>query len=187
MIILASYGLRSPIVSEKVREYIKNPEEMKVLIVPFAGFDCEKTAERETRDALVPFGFKAEDIFVCRKGEAIKEEFDLIYVPGGNPFKLIKMALEEGVMPIIKEAVKNGAVYFGASAGADFCCENLEYLTCVEDNDFPLESFEGLSLIEENVICHVDQRDYGTLRQVREFKPEKKLLMLRNDDIFVIE
>ena len=59
MILLSSYGLRSPIVADNVREYI-NPENKKVLIIPFAGFNNASTAAKEIHEGLIPYGFALE-------------------------------------------------------------------------------------------------------------------------------
>lgn len=188
MIILTSYGFVSPIVSDKLRKYVKC-EDKKILIIPFAGFNREATAMREMQKGLIPFGFPEENIYVCRR-ENFRDvkniKFDYIYVPGGNPFKLIKEAAELGIGDWIREQVMDGVTYIGVSAGADYCSENLSYLKLVEDDDFNLQFFEGLNFIKENVICHVEQRDMATLQRVKNYCPEKKLLMLRNDDVYVV-
>ena len=186
MIILTSYGFRSPIVAEKVREYI-NPENMKLLVIPFAGFDSAKTATAEIKDGLLPFGFSPENIYVANEDKEINSEmsFDMIYVPGGNPFKLLKMAQKCNLHSRIKNLVSNGAIYFGVSSGADFACEDIGYLKLVEDCDYNMENYKGLGLIKEKVLCHVDQRDLGTLQQVKDCD-DRKAIFLRNDEVFVI-
>lgn len=187
MIILSSFGLRSPIVAEKAKEYI-NPGGKKVLVVPFAGFNNELTAEKEIKEGLIPFGFKAENICVpdVKSIENLREvEFDLIYVPGGNPFKLLKEAKEGNLIDLIRGQVRNGADYFGVSSGADFASENIEYLKAVEDCDYNLNDYDALGLIPEKVICHVDQRDMATLKRVKDFD-DRKTIFLRNDELYVV-
>ena len=187
MIILTSYGFRSPVVAEKVREYI-NPENMNVLVIPFAGFDSEKTAATEIKNGLLPFGFLPENIYVVNETDTgINREinFDMIYVPGGNPFKLLRQAQKCNLHSRVIELVSNGTIYFGVSSGADFACEDIEYLKLVEDCDYNIENYKGLGLLTEKVLCHVDQRDMGTLQRVRDYD-DRKTIFLRNDEVLVI-
>ena len=188
-IFLSSYGLCSPIISEKAKEYI-NPEEKTVLVIPFAGFNNDNTAMREIDKGLVPFGFKKKNIFVAdsESTERSKEIHpDIIYVPGGNPFKLLCEAKSSGLLSLINNAVKNGSLYWGISAGADLCCEDLSYLRLVEDCDYCPQDYNGLGIIKnKKILCHVDQRPMGLLQQVRDFD-EKGTLYLRNDELYVTE
>lgn len=188
MILLSSFGLCSPIVAQKAREYI-NPENMTVLVVPFAGFNNQRTAKRESEEGLIPFGFAPENIYIMdveKPDQHRNKAFDMIYVPGGNPFKLLMQAEECGIKEWIADLVKNGAIYHGVSSGADFICENLEYLKLVEDCNYAPKSFDGLGLIKEKVLCHIDQRDMSTLQQVKNYD-ERGVIFLRNDDLYRIE
>lgn len=189
MIILSSFGLRSPIVAAKTKVYLPDCEDMKVLVVPFAGFNELNTARREIDEGLIPFGFNPNNIHVCHANmnEHKTQRYDLIYVPGGNPFKLLSACQENDIISFLKQLVNQGAIYFGASAGADLATENLEYLRLVEDCDYQLTSFTGLSLLKgTKIICHTDQRDFGTLQAIKDCD-ERKTLFVRNDDVYMIE
>jgi len=186
VILLSSYGLCSSIVAQKAKEYIVS-QNKKILVVPFAGYNNEKTANREINEGLLPFGFGLENIYVLdvNKPEAYrKNKFDMIYVPGGNPFKLLSQAQECNVNQWIIDMVADDAIYFGISSGADFACENLEYLKLVDECNFDLKNYDGLGLIKEKVLCHIDQRDMSTLKRVKDFD-ERKVIFLRNDEIYV--
>ena len=184
MILLSSYGFCSPFISEKIREYF-NPVGKTVLILPFAGSNCQQTAVRERERGLIPFGFSHENIYVAERNFPKDKPFDMIYVPGGDPFLLMNEAKERNLISFVKHAVENGTVYFGVSAGADFAGENLEYLCLVEDCNYCLRDYDGLGLIPQKVLCHIDQRDMGTLQRVREFD-HRKTIFLRNDEVYVI-
>ena len=187
MILLSSYGLCSPVVANKAKQYI-NPRDMKVLVIPFAGFNNASTASREIDKGLVPFGFSLDNICVLdvnNPGLCTNSTYDMIYVPGGNPFKLLSLAQECNVVGWIANEVKNGALYFGISSGADFACENIEYLKLVDECNLELTDFNALGLIKEKVLCHVDQRDMATLQRVRDYD-ERRTIFLRNDELYAI-
>ena len=186
-IILSSFGLRSPIIREKVREHL--PKDLKVLVIPFAGFNSEITAKREIDEGLLPFGFEKSNICVCGVSniDAYKcMNFDLIYVPGGDQFKLLYECQKNEMLGWIKQRITAGCRYFGVSAGADLATSDLEYLKMVDECNYELENFAGLGLIEEKVICHIDRRDAGTLEAVRNWDG-RKTIFLRNDEVYVIE
>lgn len=187
MILLSSFGLRSPIIAEKAKNHI-NTDDTKVLVLPFAGFNNQITANKEIKEGLIPFGFKSENIYVCdlESPEAYKDIlFDLIYVPGGNPFKLLSEVKQGKILEWISELVNGGADYFGVSSGADLACSNIEYLRCVEECDYTLGNYDALGLIKEKVLCHVDQRDMSTMQKVRDFD-DRKTIFLRNDELYII-
>ena len=187
MIILTSYGLRSPIIAEKIRKLIK-PKDMKLFIIPFAGFDYNMTTKKES-DALIDFGFEKNNIYVCDASNADEQKnkyIDMIYVPGGNQFKLLYECQKNKMLNWIKQCITDGCHYFGVSAGADLATSDLEYLKMVDECNYELENFAGLGLIEEKVICHIDQRDVVTLKAVRNWDG-RKTIFLRNDEVYVIE
>ena len=189
MVLLSSYGLCSPIVVEKAKEYIE-PKDKTVFIIPFAGFNNANTAAREINKGLIPFGFKMENIIVADvdKPEKNKDiEPDIFYIPGGNPYKLLNEVQKCDLAPWISNAVKNGASLWGISAGADFCCEDMSYLKLIEECDYPLENYNGLGIIKnKKILCHVDQRPMSLLQQIKDYD-ERGIIFLRNDELYVIE
>lgn len=188
MIVLSSYGLCSPIIAEKAKEYIKNPEELTVLLIPFAGFSNERTAEREINKGLIPFGFKLENIYICdveNPTEHMEKHIDIIYVSGGNPFKLLTEAYNcKGLTEWLIKLIKSGTMYWGISSGADFLTTDMEYLKQVDDCDYDIETYKGLCIVKEKILCHVDQRDMATLQKVKDCD-ERKTIFLRNDEIYI--
>ena len=187
MILISSFGLCSPIIAEKAKRYIE-PENKKVLVVPFAGFDNIKTADREILNGLIPFGFERDKIDICSEfsTEQLKErKYDWIYVPGGNPFKLLKGLKDYKIKSILKEMVLDGCNYFGISSGADLLSNDLSYLRMVDDCNYVLDNYEGLGILKRKILCHIDQRDMSVLQKVKDFD-DRKTLLLRNDDMYRI-
>jgi hypothetical protein len=60
--IFCSYGFRSPIINAKLAKVIKQCENKTCVIIPFAGFDPEKTADLE-KEALVSYESDREMTF----------------------------------------------------------------------------------------------------------------------------
>jgi len=92
-ILLSSYGLETPIMAEKFSKIIpqgRSLKRKKCVILPYAGSDLAKTGEIETQN-LINFGFSKKNIYVANDYGAFKCNFpDYIYVPCGDPFKLLR-------------------------------------------------------------------------------------------------
>lgn len=166
----SSYGFTSPLVRRKFALVIPNGELLTgktCVIIPYAGYDCEKTVEIE-RQGLIEFGFTPESIYAV--DEILNLELfspDYIYVPGGDPFKLL--AQSRHLTSRIREWIMLGkALFIGVSAGAYFSTNNIEYITQVEDNNWLKDDFNALGLISENILCHYDHYSYSILKVCEE-------------------
>ena len=183
MLILTSFGFRSPIVREKLKDVIA-PEGKRILLVPYAGANIPVAAESEIQ-GLVEFGFSREMISACGDaGEAA--EFDYMYVPEGDPFKLLKTLQENGLLAWLKRIVRNGTVYIGASAGAELAVNDLEYVTLLDDRYGNITDYKGLGLVNDIVLPHADQRDTTVKMKCKAFcEKERSLLCIANDSAAV--
>ena len=75
-----------------------------------------------------------------------------IFVGGGNTFVLVKTLYEHNLLPKISEAVENGTLYFGTSAGSNITGVNMK-----TTNDMPIvypPDFKTLRLIPFNLNPH---------------------------------
>ena len=187
MLILTSYGFRAPIVAEKLRNVVETKDKT-VLIVPFAGFNNESCARRET-EGLIEFGFKAENIFVYDKECAENNnKADYIYVPGGNTFKLLYEMKQCGAIEVIRNMVKNGSTYIGASAGAEVTTVDIEYVTILEDNNYDFEDYCALGFTDDIIIPHMDQRDHHLMSLCRRYADRTRLAIgIANDRVHIYD
>lgn len=188
-LIFSSFGFQKPIPAEKFALVIDQAElrEKTCCVIPYAGFNVEKTYDRE-KAGLVQFGFSSEKIFMLEREEQILESTpDYIYVPGGDPFKLLSFVNSLGLRNVIQDCVLNrGTVYIGVSAGADLATEDIEYVLELEENHHGQKSFSALNLIPEGVLCHSDHYLYATLKACREIA-EKEFLTIRDDQVILYE
>lgn len=54
------------------------------------------------------------------------QDFDAVFVEGGNSFYLLKSIRESGFDKVIKELLPKGLIYIGASAGSYVTCPTIE-------------------------------------------------------------
>ena len=172
-LLLSSFGFNSPIMREKFAKVILQDDclsEKNCYALPYAGFDVDKTFEREKR-GLIEFGFSPDKIkFVKNRLDIASESPDFIYVPGGNPFKLLHSIKEMNLVNEIIDCVRNkGSVYIGVSAGADIATKDIAYVLQLEDNnEINNGDYKALGLIHESVLCHYDHYSFATLKACRE-------------------
>ena len=75
-----------------------------------------------------------------------------IFTGGGNTFVLVNNLNKNNLMPVLRDAVLNGTLYFGTSAGS-----NIGGLTIGTTNDMPIvypPSFKTLGLVPFNINPH---------------------------------
>ena len=187
--IFSSFGFNKPIPAEKFALVIEKAglEKKSCCVIPYAGFNVEKTYARE-KAGLVYFGFSPDRIFMLEKKEQILETVpDYIYVPGGDPFKLLNHINSLGLREAIQYCVQScGTTYIGVSAGADLATEDIEYVLELEDNNHEQKNFSALNLLPEIILCHADHYLYATLRACREVSG-KEVLTIRDDQVIFYE
>lgn len=186
-LLLSSFGFNTPVMREKLDSalFIKSQRwHKRVLILPYAGFDVAKTFERE-KAGLVEFGFTPDMIVFAQDKKDFLLPPDYIYVPGGDPFKLLKSLRElDLISDVISCVTRRNAVYIGVSAGADIAAANIEYVTLLEDNNHIDDGdFSALGLIPEIPLCHYDHRSFLTLEKCGEISGRRVITI--NDDQLV--
>jgi dipeptidase E len=96
----------------------------KLLFVPTAGSDSEEYWEIGQKYLGSALGCQAEPLFLIRERPStaeIKEKIlgaDIVYVPGGNTLKMMRLWRRLGVDRLLRTAYENGTVLAGVSAGS---------------------------------------------------------------------
>lgn len=190
VMLFSSYGFCSPIMREKFALAIPRNKFLKrksCLIIPYAGYNTEKTAERE-KQGLIEFGFNPDNIYVSDdNGISGCESPDSIYVVGGDPFKLLDIVKKNSLIEKIRNSViEKHSVYIGVSAGAYLATNNIKYITQVEDNNAINDSFNALDLVPTNILCHYDHYSYSTLKACEEVGV-RQCITIRDDQLLMYE
>lgn len=190
VMLFSSYGFCSPIMREKFALAIPRNESLKrksCLIISYAGYDTEKTAERE-KQGLVEFGFNSDNIYVLNdNGNSGCESPDYIYIAAGDTFKLLDIVKKNSLIEKIRNSViEKHAVYIGVSAGAYLATKNIEYITQVEDNNIINDSFDALNLVPKNILCHYDHYSYLTLKLCEEVSG-RQCMTIKDDQLLMYE
>jgi len=84
------------------------------------------------------------------------DRIDAILVGGGNTYVLLKRLSESGLLDVLRERVRKGLPYIGASAGSNVAGPNI--LTTNDWNVVGLTRFKSLDLVPFNINPHYVER-----------------------------
>jgi len=142
----------------------------RVLYVPYAVTDHDTNTER-VRGRLAACGCTVTGMHTVADPVAALHDTDVVYVGGGNSFRLLKAIRELGIMDTIRERVGSGALrYMGSSAGANVATPSIK-----TTNDMPIldpHGLDALRLVEFQINPHFvdadpDSKHMGETREQR--------------------
>lgn len=122
-----------------------------VAFVPYAMHDRGAYADK-ARERLREMGLSLISVHDLSNMPRVVEEADLIFVGGGNTFRLLKGLQEFGFLEPIRRRVADGVPYIGSSAGSIVACPTLK-----TTKDMPVvqpTSFEALGLVQFQISPH---------------------------------
>ena len=155
-----------------------------ILFVPFASSDPEAYTEL-MRKALgsLGIGIAVAGLHEASDPAQAVREAEAFFVGGGNSFRLLRALRHLDVLDGIRDAVRHGVPYLGASAGSNVACPSIR-----TTNDMPIVEVPGLSalgLIPFQLNPHYLDPDPGTTHQgetrqqrIEEFLEENEVPVL---------
>lgn len=145
---------------------------------------------KNDRDGLKNAGFDLFDYTITDKAyEDIKRDLknvDVVHVNGGNTFYLLLQARKSGFDKWVKEAVKQGKIYTGSSAGSIIASSNIEITRKIETKIYEkeLKNFYGFGLVDFICMPHWGSDYFKDLylnkRLDVAYKPENKIILLND-------
>ncbi|WP_103566905.1 dipeptidase PepE [Campylobacter concisus] len=167
-----------------VKDFLGESGKEEILFIPYAGVRrTNDEYEQKVIDRLKNKNIKSIHHYED-KISAIKNA-NSIAVGGGNTFMLLYTLYKLNLIEPIKEAVANGAKYFGWSAGA-----NIAGKTMMTTNDMPIimpKSFEGLNIFPYQINPHfISGKLAGHNGESREERLEEFLIANPKDTIYAL-
>jgi dipeptidase E len=147
----------------------KNPKGMDLCYIPTASDPSEdKRYVKKNQDRLHKLGFKITnvDIKTSSLTNAIND-FNIVFVEGGNTFYLLKHVRDSGFDSAIKKFLDRGGIYVGSSAGSMIAGLNIESAGWKHTNRniVDLKDLTAMKLVPFVISVHVDDKNIGLIRR----------------------
>ncbi|WP_459903476.1 dipeptidase PepE [Campylobacter concisus] len=167
-----------------IKEFLGSDADEEILFIPYAGVRrTNDEYEQKVIDRLKNSNIKSIHHYED-KISAIKNARS-IAVGGGNTFMLLYTLYKLNLVEPIKEAVANGAKYFGWSAGA-----NIAGKTMMTTNDMPIimpKSFDSLNIFPYQINPHfISGKLAGHNGESREERLEEFLIANPKETIYAL-
>ena len=188
-IILTSTGLSADPVRRVAEKYFSALPDKSVAIVTTAADGKEnnkysKLAESQFKNA----GFNVID-FVDLESDPQTDfsRYSVIYVCGGNTFKLLKYAREANFENAIEELLKHGGVYIGVSAGAIILAPTIKAAASIDPdpNIVGISDFTGLNIVNFEIHPHYEPEEESEIANY-EKTTSHRVVRLTNTQALII-
>lgn len=155
---LTSIGLSSEAVTEELRHISTDSTNRLVAIITTAAEGKEENKYSQlAKKQFGSMGFVNVD-FVDFETQPEKDlsPYGIIYVCGGNTFKLLKFAREANFKSSIENLLKRNGVYIGVSAGTIIVGPSIEIAgeVAADKNEIGLEDLTGFGITNLIVLPH---------------------------------
>lgn len=191
-LLLTSAGFKNVKIREKFLELSGKPgPKIKVIFIPTAAITKEeKYYIGVCRKELSEAGIISENVKTLNLDhEVLYEEvdnFDVIYVCGGNTFYLLSKVKESGFDKIIKKFLEADKLYLGVSAGSILMGPNIEISKYLADkNDLGLTDLTGLKYIDSAICPHFQNKDKNKFDNFKS-KVNYPILPLNDDQALLV-
>lgn len=150
---------------------------------PFALADREGYG-RKVASVLEGLGVEVVGLHAVDDARAAVEEAEVLFVGGGNTFRLLRALQQRGLVETVRRRVESGALsYMGSSAGTNHACPTIR-----TTNDMPIvepAGFEAFGLVPFQINPHYQDADAGSThmgetreQRIREFLEENDVPVL---------
>ena len=159
--------------------------------------DCYEWIKDELKNIDIPYieMVKSADELVTKN----MNEFGVIFIGGGNTFKLLNDLKISGAFEKIKEYMSGEGVIFGGSAGAIIFGMDLEACRLDDINEVNLNEINGFDILNGiSILCHYTNRTVEKDEQSRQYLlevskhrkvialPEEVTLFVNDENIEII-
>ncbi len=164
----------------EIRDFVSGVKSL--LFVPYALADRDGYADM-ARERFARMNLSCSSIHRSANARKAVGMAEAIFIGGGNTFRLLKTLYDEGLVEPIRERVKAGMRYMGASAGS-----NVAGPTIRTTNDMPIvqpPSFDALGLFPYQINPHYIDPDPNSTH-MGETREERLLQYLEENETPVI-
>lgn len=177
---LTSTGLSAPAVHQAFVQEVKTMDrDGKVLIITTASSRGSSNPYiQESYQELCDLGFTDVSYFdVLTDDIELIKQAKIIYVCGGNTFRLMKALRDTGADELMKEfCQKSDGIYIGVSAGSIIVGQSIASAVGHDENKVGLEDLTALRLINDVLIVHYEDAMYKEVLDLEQNFPKVRTL-----------
>ena len=186
-VVLTSCGIRNDNFKERFYKLISKNDlsDAKVLYITTA-VDGEPENNRnwvnEEYQTILDLGIKEKNITEYKIGNDINiDNFDIIYMMGGNTIYLLDMVRKYNFDKVIKEFIDNGKIYIGSSAGSQIIGSTIELCSIYETNNVDMKDFNAIGIVDKEVVPHTNRKE----ELIKNLDKDKLLLLYDGDGVII--
>ena len=184
-IILTSCGIINEDFKSEFYKIISKNElkNKKVLYITTASDgDDDKTWMEEEYKTILDLGIDENNILEYKIGNEINiNDFDIIYMMGGNTFYLLDVIRKTNFDKQIIDFINKGKIYIGSSAGSEILGSSIEPALNYDLNNVNMKDFTGLKIIDKLIIPHSNRKE-----EFIEKLKDKNIITLYDGDGIII-
>lgn len=145
----------------------KNPKGIKVLFIPTAAQgEHEMPYVYKSEKELIDLGILEANIVWANNLETTEtENYDAMYVCGGNTFFLMNEIRKTSFDKKIIDFVRSGRVYVGVSAGSVIMCPDISISEPFDLNDVELKDTSGLHITSKIITPHYQRKEKAIINE----------------------
>ena len=164
-IVLTSCGIRNKDFKNRFYEIIlkEELENKKVLYITTASDgeeDDDKSWMDEEYKTIIDLGINESNITEYKIGNEINiDDFDIIYMMGGNTFYLLDVIRKTGFDKVIVDFINKGKIYIGSSAGSEILGNSIDVALGYDENNVNMTDFTGLKIVDALIVPHSNRKE----------------------------
>ena len=188
-IFLTSCGIiNDEIKNEFYKTITKDIKDLKVLYITTASDgepDTDTTWMDEEFQTILDLGILKENIIEYKIGNKVNlDEFDVMYMLGGNTFYLMDIIRKTNFDKEIKEFISLDKIYVGSSAGSEILGNSIDIALGYDENNINMTDFTGLKIIDGLIIPHCNRKE-EFINKLKKETNEKLYLLYDGDGISI--
>ena len=164
-IVLTSCGIRNGDFKDRFYRIISKEEieSKKVLYITTASDgeeDDDKSWMAEEYKTILDLGINESNVTEYKIGNDINiDNFDIIYMMGGNTFYLLDVIRKTGFDKIIMDFINKGKIYIGSSAGSEILGNSIDIALGYDENNVNMIDFTGLKIVNALIVPHSNRKE----------------------------
>lgn len=159
MIILSSIGLSAPSVLEEFRHHLKSIPGLAAIVTTAADDKEHDKYATLAQAQLETLGLRTIFVDLEIQPQYNFDQCDVIYVCGGNTYRLLKFARNSGFEVAIKSLLGRGGIYLGVSAGSLIMTPSIRPAGDIlaDENTVGITDLKGFSIYKHDIVPHFEE------------------------------